>query len=132
MNRSCLLPKTMKAILLTGHGGLEQLVYRDAVAVPQPSAGEVLIEISACGTNNTDVWVRQGATPDAFDAYLGEIVEGIEALGSELDGLLLHLHGALVTTDGRTDLDFVRVLRSAVGHSRSSRGWICMAILTLS
>ena len=55
------LPKTMKAVLLTGHGGLEKLVYRDDVAVPQPSPREVLIEISACGMNNTDVWVRQGA-----------------------------------------------------------------------
>jgi NADPH:quinone reductase-like Zn-dependent oxidoreductase len=51
----------MKAVLLTGHGGLEKLVYRDDVAVPQPSPREVLIEISACGMNNTDVWVRQGA-----------------------------------------------------------------------
>jgi NADPH:quinone reductase-like Zn-dependent oxidoreductase len=51
----------MKAVLLTGHGGPEKLVYRDDVPVPKPAAGEVLIEVSGCGMNNTDVWVRQGA-----------------------------------------------------------------------
>jgi alcohol dehydrogenase len=55
------IPKTMKAVLLTGHGGLEKLVYREDVPVPTAAAGEVLIEVSACGMNNTDIWVRQGA-----------------------------------------------------------------------
>ena len=54
-------PETMKAVQLTGHGGLEKLVYREDVPVPEPGPGEVLIEVSACGMNNTDVWVRQGA-----------------------------------------------------------------------
>lgn len=55
------LPSNMAAVLLTGHGGPEKLVYRSDVPVPSPAAGEVLIEVSACGMNNTDVWVRQGA-----------------------------------------------------------------------
>ena len=54
------LPDTMKAVVLTGHGGLDKLEYRD-VPVPLPGAGEVLIEVHACGMNNTDVWVREGA-----------------------------------------------------------------------
>jgi NADPH:quinone reductase-like Zn-dependent oxidoreductase len=56
-----LVPATMSAVQLVGHGGLDQLVYREDVPVPSPAAGEVLIEVSACGMNNTDVWVRQGA-----------------------------------------------------------------------
>jgi NADPH:quinone reductase-like Zn-dependent oxidoreductase len=56
-----MLPKTMKAIVLTAHGGLDKLVYRDDVPVPTCNAGEVLLEVTACGLNNTDVWVRQGA-----------------------------------------------------------------------
>ena len=44
-----------------GHGGLDKLVYRTDVPVPTPAADEVLIEVSACGMNNTDVWVREGA-----------------------------------------------------------------------
>lgn len=60
--------RTMSAVLLTGHGDLDNLVYRTDVPVAQPVAGEVLIEISACGMNNTDVWVRQGAYGTENDA----------------------------------------------------------------
>lgn len=56
-----MIPDTMKAVLLTRHGDLDALVYREDVPVPRPAAGEVLIEVTACGMNNTDVWVRQGA-----------------------------------------------------------------------
>ncbi|WP_436172731.1 alcohol dehydrogenase family protein [Mesorhizobium sp. LjNodule214] len=62
------LPATMAAVLLTGHGGPEKLVYRTDVKVPSPAAGEVLVEVSACGMNNTDVWVRQGAYGTEEDA----------------------------------------------------------------
>lgn len=55
------LPATMAAVLLTGHGGLEKLDYRTDVPVPRPAPGEVVIRVAACGMNNTDVWVRQGA-----------------------------------------------------------------------
>ncbi|CDN52090.1 alcohol dehydrogenase family protein [Neorhizobium galegae] len=55
------IPETMAAVLLTGHGGLDKLVYSRNVPVPRPAAGEVLIRVAACGMNNTDVWVRQGA-----------------------------------------------------------------------
>ena len=55
------LPATMRAVLLTGHGGPEKLVYREDVPVPSPAPGEVVIKVSACGMNNTDVWVREGA-----------------------------------------------------------------------
>jgi NADPH:quinone reductase-like Zn-dependent oxidoreductase len=56
-----MIPQFMHAVHLTGHGDLDKLVYRDDVPVPQPGPGEVLIEVSACGMNNTDLWVRQGA-----------------------------------------------------------------------
>lgn len=56
-----MIPETMKAVQLTGHGGLDKLVYRDDVPVPEPGPEEVLLEVSACGMNNTDVWVREGA-----------------------------------------------------------------------
>ena len=67
-------PSTMHAVVLTGHGGLDRLEYRDDVPVPEPGPGEVLIEVSACGMNNTDVWVRQGAygredDPDAVSTW---------------------------------------------------------------
>lgn len=55
------VPQTMSAVLLTGHGDLDKLVYRQDVPVPEVKSGEVLVQVSACGMNNTDVWVRQGA-----------------------------------------------------------------------
>ncbi|AXK47334.1 Zn-dependent oxidoreductase [Brachybacterium saurashtrense] len=51
----------MQAVQLVGHGGLEQLIHARDVPTPQPAAGEVLIDVHACGMNNTDIWVREGA-----------------------------------------------------------------------
>jgi NADPH:quinone reductase-like Zn-dependent oxidoreductase len=48
----------MKAVLLKGHGGYEQLEFRDDVPVPRPGTGEVLVRISAAGVNNTDINTR--------------------------------------------------------------------------
>ena len=55
------MPATMRAVLLTGHGGPEMLEYREDYPVPVPGAGEVLVRVTACGMNNTDIWVREGA-----------------------------------------------------------------------
>jgi NADPH:quinone reductase-like Zn-dependent oxidoreductase len=55
-----LLPTTMRAVLLHGHGGLEQLEYRDDVRVPRPACGEVLVRIGAAAVNNTDINTRIG------------------------------------------------------------------------
>lgn len=53
-------PDTMKAVLLTGHGGLDRLEYRQDAPVPQPGSGEVLIRVRASAVNNTDVNTRTG------------------------------------------------------------------------
>ena len=57
------LPKTMAAVLLTGHGGFDKLEYREDVPVPQPKMGEVLIRVLAAGVNNTDINTRIGDGP---------------------------------------------------------------------
>ena len=54
------IPKFMRAVLLTGHGGFEKLGLRDDVPVPDPGAGEVLIRVGAAGVNNTDINTRIG------------------------------------------------------------------------
>lgn len=51
---------TMKAMVLTGHGGLDKLVYREDFPKPSAAAGEVLIRVLACGLNNTDINTRTG------------------------------------------------------------------------
>ena len=50
----------MKAVVLTGHGGYEQLEYRTDVSVPRPAMGEVLIQVRAAALNNTDINMRVG------------------------------------------------------------------------
>ena len=51
---------TMHAVVLTGHGDLEKLEYREDVPIPSPASGEALIEVHACGMNNTDINTRTG------------------------------------------------------------------------
>jgi len=54
------VPDTMKAVVLTGLGGLDQLVYHEDWPTPAPADNEVLIKVAACGLNNTDVNTRSG------------------------------------------------------------------------
>ena len=72
MEGSILLPTTMAAVLLTGHGGLDRLEYRTDVNVPRPSTGEVLIQVAAAGINNTDVNTRIGWYSKSIIAETGE------------------------------------------------------------
>lgn len=49
----------MKAVVTAGHGGFEQLEYRD-VPIPTLAQGEVLIQVLAAGVNNTEINTRLG------------------------------------------------------------------------
>jgi NADPH:quinone reductase-like Zn-dependent oxidoreductase len=62
-----MIPEKMAAVHLTGHGGIDQLVYREDVDVPKPGAGEVLVKITATAKNNTDRKVREGLYPTERD-----------------------------------------------------------------
>jgi len=75
------IPSTMRAIVLTGHGGMDKLEYHTDWPVPQPAASEVLVKVAACGMNNTDVNTRSGwyaksvteaTTGDAYDTVSDE------------------------------------------------------------
>ncbi|WP_298290118.1 alcohol dehydrogenase family protein [uncultured Litoreibacter sp.] len=54
------LPKTMKAMVTEGHGGLDKMVLHTDWPRPEPKEGDVLIRVRACGLNNTDVNTRSG------------------------------------------------------------------------
>lgn len=54
------IPATMRAMVTTGHGGLDKLSFRTDWPVPTPGPGEVLIQVGACGCNNTDINTRTG------------------------------------------------------------------------
>ena len=64
-----MIPKTMYAVHLTGHGGIDKLDYRADVPVPHPKPGEVLIRIAAAGVNNTDINTRIGWYSKANTEY---------------------------------------------------------------
>jgi len=83
--------ETMTAMLLTGHGGPEKLVLDESWPVPHLQHGEVLVKVSACGINNTDIWVREGAYGSSDDpdqvASFGDsplqfpIIQGADIVG---------------------------------------------------
>ena len=76
-----MIPTTMKAMILTGHGGLDKYDWREDWPVPQPTPGEVLIRVGACGMNNTDVNTRSGWYSKAVtERTTGE---GFEAINDE-------------------------------------------------
>ena len=57
-----MIPNTMKAMVLTGHGDVDKLEYQD-VSVPAPGPGEVLVRVTATAKNNTDRKAREGLYP---------------------------------------------------------------------
>lgn len=57
------VPKTMSAMLLTGHGDVDKLQYRQDVITPKPGAGQVLVQVTATAKNNTDRKAREGLYP---------------------------------------------------------------------
>lgn len=71
---------TMRAVLLTGHGGYDRLELRHDVPVPAPGPGDVLIRIGASAVNNTDINTRIGwyskAVAEATDAGAATGIEG--------------------------------------------------------
>jgi NADPH:quinone reductase-like Zn-dependent oxidoreductase len=75
------VPSVMKAALLKGPGGFEQLEYREDWPTPVPGDGEVLIRVGAASVNNTDIntriaWyskgVREGTTASGAASGLAE------------------------------------------------------------
>jgi len=70
------IPDSMKAVVLTGHGGLDKLQYREDYPTPLPDRGEVLIAVGACGLNNTDINTRTAW-------YSKKVTEGITDEGGK-------------------------------------------------
>lgn len=80
---------TMKAVVTTGNGGYDKLVYRD-VPVPVPGRDEVLIKVLAAGINNTEINTRLGW-------YSGSVTASTEAAAREAET------GARARADGGWD-----------------------------
>ena len=81
-----MIPKTMKAMVLTRFGDFDALEWHEDWPVPSPAAGEVLIEVGACGLNNTDVntrsgWYAKSVTSGTTGGAYEEVTEGQGAWG---------------------------------------------------
>ncbi len=71
------VPEYMSAVLLKGHGGTEQLEYREDVPIAAPAFGEVLIRVRAAAINNTDIntrigWYSKSVTSSTGDTRTAE------------------------------------------------------------
>jgi len=75
------LPETMSAVLLTRHGGPEALEWSDAIPVPHPRAGEVLVRVAAAGVNNTDINTRIGWYASEVTGATDDVDQEVEAGG---------------------------------------------------
>jgi len=88
------IPTTMKAMLLTGHGGPEKLVLDSNWPTPETGPDEVLIRVGACGINNTDIWVREGAygaadDPDAVATFGDSPLQFPIIQGADISGVIV-------------------------------------------
>jgi NADPH:quinone reductase-like Zn-dependent oxidoreductase len=84
----------MTAAVLTAFGGPETLVVRGDVRVPRPEPDEVLVQVSAAGVNNTDIWTRQGAygrpgDPDAVAGWRGVPLSFPRIQGADIAGRIV-------------------------------------------
>lgn len=68
------------------------------------------------GIVHTQLGAAGPCSEDAFARYTNEIEEGLEKVAGEIDGVLLHVHGAM-TTPTRTDpdADITHLVRKAIG-----------------
>src|SRR5271154_4025284 len=100
----------MKAVLLHGYGGVDQLVYEE-VPIPVAAAGEALVKLTSTSINPIDYKIRRGDMKDIMPLQLptipgydlaGQIVAlGEGVTGIELDTLVMsvvdHTYAEYVT-----------------------------------
>mgnify|MGYP003708835331 CR=1 FL=1 len=97
----------MRAVVTTGHGGLDRLEVRE-VPVPRPGPDQVLVRVAAAACNNTDLWTREGTygTADQPSGWIGPVgfprIQGGDAAGTVVavgDGVDSGLEGRRVLVD---------------------------------
>ena len=72
--------------------------------------------IEPVGIVDAGAGAAAAASDAAFDKYVGEIVAGLAAVKGQVDGLLLHLHGALATPSRRNaDAQVLQAIQAEVG-----------------
>lgn len=86
----------MSAAVLTVHGGPDALVVRDDVPVPAPGPDQLLVEVTAAGVNNTDIWSREGSygapgDPAAVAGWRGVPLDLPRVQGGEVAGRVVEV-----------------------------------------
>ncbi|MSO77246.1 MAG: M81 family peptidase [Alphaproteobacteria bacterium] len=72
--------------------------------------------VETVGILDAGAGAAAAASEAAFDKYVAEIVAGLVALWGRIDGLLIHLHGALATPSRRqADADVLGAIGAAMG-----------------
>ena len=99
----------MKAVLLQGYGGVDQLVYED-VPIPVAAAGEVLVKLISTSINPIDYKTRRGdmkaIMPLQLPTILGYDLAGeVVALGAGVSGVSVNERVMAVT--GQTYAEYV-------------------------
>ena len=82
----------MKAVLLHGYGGVDQLVYEE-VPIPIAGAGEVLVKLSSASINPIDYKIRRGDMKAIIPLQLPAI------LGYDLAGQVVALGEGVTTVE---------------------------------
>jgi microcystin degradation protein MlrC len=72
--------------------------------------------VDLVGLVSVNAGAAAAASDEAYEKYTGEIVAGLRRYRSEIDGCLLHLHGALATPSvRRADAGVLAAIRDAMG-----------------
>ncbi|ORV51475.1 alcohol dehydrogenase [Mycobacterium florentinum] len=122
---------TMRAIILTGFGGLDRLVHTE-IPKPLPKAGEVVIEVKGFGINHAEIHMRRGEWAEAAE------VSGIECVGIvdscpggefPVGAKVAALMGGLGRTINGSYAEYTRVRAANVALMESDLPWSQLAAL---
>jgi NADPH2:quinone reductase len=113
------MAESNRAVVVTKPGGLDVLEIQ-ALPVPEPGPGQVLVRVSASGLNFKDVYERQGVYPvdtpfglgtegagtveglgpDVGDVEVGTVLAWVDARGSHADYAVVDTAVAAVVPEG--------------------------------
>lgn len=123
--------ETMRAIILTGFGGLDRLVYTE-IPKPLPKHGEVVIRVRGFGINHAEMHMRRGEWAEAAE------VSGIECVGTvdscpggefPVGAKVAALMGGLGRTVNGSYAEYTRVRAANVAGIESDLPWSQLAAL---
>lgn len=81
----------MKAVQVTGYGDIDKLELVN-IPKPKPNEHEVLVKVKACGINNTEIWMREGAYgTDSDSGWRPEGVDFPRTPGSDVTGEIIEV-----------------------------------------